>query len=128
MSPLMMPTFRRRTKDRVQLRVSVNDADGNVPIELARVALSRDGRYIADAVTNPAGQARFRDIKAGATVSLHGLSDTTRSSIPSWSTENIALTRCILHSLGTAEKEVVVVGQRDPTSSNYQPDDREPGV
>ncbi len=114
-------------EDRLQLRVSVNDADGNVPIELARVALSKDGRYIADAVTNPAGQARFRDIKAGSTASLPGLWDMTRSSIPLWSTENIRPTRS-LHSLGTAEKEVVVVGQRDPTTSNYQPGYREPGV
>ena len=50
---------------RVQFRVSVNDADGNAPIELARVALSQNGRYVTYAVTNPAGQARFRDIKAG---------------------------------------------------------------
>ena len=108
-------------EDRVQFRVSVNDADGNVPIELARVALSRNGRYIADAVTNPAGQARFRDIKSGSyriTAWFVGY-DTFVDSIivdKEHSTYKIAL-----HSLGTSEKEVVVVAQRDPTSSNINP-------
>jgi len=107
--------------DRLQFRVSVNDADGNVPMELARVALSKDGRYIADAVTNPAGQARFRDIKAGfyrITAWFVGY-DTFVDSITvdkEHSTYKIAL-----HSLGTTEKEVVVVGHRDPTSSNINP-------
>src|SRR5208283_1507514 len=108
-------------EDRLQLRVSVNDADGNVPIEMARVALSRNGKYITYTVTNPAGQARFRDIKAGnyrITAWFVGY-DTFIDSITvdkEHSTYKIAL-----HSLGTAVKEVVVVGQRDPTSSNINP-------
>ncbi len=105
---------------RVQLRVSVNDADGNAPIELARVALSQNGRYVTYAVTNPAGQARFRDIKAGTyriTAWFVGY-DTFVDSITvdkGHSTFKIAL-----HSLGT-QKEVVVVGQREPTASNINP-------
>ncbi len=107
--------------DRLQFRVSVNDADGNVPIELARVALSIDGRYIANTVTNPAGQARFRDIKAGAyriTAWFVGY-DTFVDSITV--DKDHSTYKITLHSLGTTEKEVVVVGQRDPSSSNINP-------
>ena len=108
-------------EDRLQFRVSVNDADGNVPIELARVALSKDGRYIANTVTNPAGQARFRDIKAGTyriTAWFVGY-DTFVDSITI--DKEHSTYKIVLHSLGTTEKEVVVVGQRDPTSSNINP-------
>jgi len=108
-------------EDRVQYRVSVNDADGNVPIELARVALSRNGQYIADAVTNPAGQARFRDIKPGnyrITAWFVGY-DTFVDSITV--DKEHSSYKITLHSLGTSEKEVVVVAQRDPTSSNINP-------
>lgn len=108
-------------EDRLQFRVSVNDADGNIPIELARVALSKDGRYVADAVTNPAGQARFRDVKAGyyrITAWFVGY-DTFVDSVTidkEHSTYKIAL-----RSLGTTEQEVVVVGQREPTASHINP-------
>ena len=108
-------------EDRLQFRVSVNDADGNVPIELARVALSKDGKYIANNVTNPAGQARFRDIKAGTyriTAWFVGY-DTFVDSITI--DREHSTYKIVLHSLGTTEKEVVVVGQRDPTSSNINP-------
>ena len=108
-------------ENRLQFRVSVNDADGNVPIELARVALSKDGRYIADAVTNPAGQARFRDIRAGTyriTAWFVGY-DTFVDSITI--DREHSTYKIILHSLGTTEKEVVVVGQRDPSTSNINP-------
>ena len=108
-------------EDRLQFRVSVNDADGNVPMELARVALSINGRYIADAVTNPAGQARFRDIKPGnyrITAWFVGY-DTFVDSIVVDKEHNTY--KIALHSLGTTEKEVVVVGQRDPSSSNINP-------
>ncbi len=106
---------------RVQFRVSVNDADGNVPIELARVALSQKGRYITYAVTNPAGQARFRDIKAGSyriTAWFVGY-DTFVDSITIDKEHSIY--KITLHSLGTSVKEVVVVGEREPTSSTINP-------
>ncbi|MGA7161117.1 MAG: TonB-dependent receptor [Bacteroidota bacterium] len=109
------------SEDRLQFRVSVNDADGNVPIELARVALSINGRYVADAVTNPAGQARFRDIKPGdyrITAWFVGY-DTFVDSITV--DKEHSTYKIVLHSLGTSEKEVVVVGQRDPSTSNINP-------
>ena len=108
-------------EDRLQFRVSVNDADGNVPIELARVALSKDGRYIADAVTNPAGQARFRDIKPGyyrITAWFVGYDTFVDSIVVD---KEHTTYKIVLHSLGTTEKEVVVVGQRDPSTSNINP-------
>jgi len=108
-------------EDRLQFRVSVNDADGNVPIELARVALSKDGKYLANTVTNPAGQARFRDIKAGyyrITAWFVGY-DTFVDSVTI--DKEHSTYKIILHSLGTTEKEVVVVGQRDPSASNINP-------
>ncbi len=108
-------------EDRLQFRVSVNDADGNVPIELARVALSMNGRYVADAVTNPAGQARFRDIKPGnyrITAWFVGY-DTFVDSIKV--DKEHSTYKILLHSLGTTENEVVVVGQREPTASHINP-------
>jgi hypothetical protein len=50
---------------RVQLRFTVYDAKEKVPIELAHIVLRRDGRYVSDNATNPAGQVRFRDIAPG---------------------------------------------------------------
>ncbi|HTR82330.1 MAG TPA: TonB-dependent receptor [Bacteroidota bacterium] len=107
-------------ENRTQFRVSVFDADGNLPIELARVALSKNGRYLVNAVTNPAGQARFRDIEPG------------RYEITAWFVgydtfvDSIMIDRehttykVALHTLGS-QKEVVVVGQREPTSSHINP-------
>ncbi len=106
---------------RVQFRVSVNDTDGSTPIELARVALSQNGRYITYTVTNPAGQARFRDIKPGnyrITAWFVGYDTYVDSIIVD---KKHSTYKIVLHAMGTAVKEVVVVGQRDPTSSNINP-------
>ena len=48
-----------------QFRVTVTDAEAKLPIELARVDLRRDGRVVAQGVTNPAGQVLLRDIPTG---------------------------------------------------------------
>ena len=46
-------------------RVTVTDAEAKLPIELARVDLRRDGRIVAQGVTNPAGQVVLRDVPTG---------------------------------------------------------------
>ncbi len=53
-------------KKDVQLKVSVLDAAENIPIELARVMIQRNGIVIAQEATNTAGQIRFRNLTAGA--------------------------------------------------------------
>ena len=50
---------------KVQLRITVHEAGNNVPIEQAHIVLRRNGKFIAEDATNPAGQARFRDIEPG---------------------------------------------------------------
>lgn len=49
----------------VSYTVLVYDADHNVPLELARVALRRQGALVAGKVTDIAGRAAFRDIQPG---------------------------------------------------------------
>ena len=49
----------------VQARITVLDADGKLPMELAHVVLRRDGKFVAQDATNPAGLIRFRDIEPG---------------------------------------------------------------
>ena len=107
--------------ERVQYRVSVSDSDGHIPIELARVALSQDGRYVADAVTNPAGIARFRDIRSGGyriSAWFVGYATFVDSVVIDRDHQSYSIS---LHSLGSSEKEVVVVGQREPTASHINP-------
>ena len=53
------------SEGKVQLRISVSDASDKTPIELAHVVLRRGGKFISDEATNPAGQARFRDVEPG---------------------------------------------------------------
>jgi TonB dependent receptor-like, beta-barrel/Carboxypeptidase regulatory-like domain len=107
--------------ERTQFRVTVYDADENVPIELARIALSQNGRYVTDAVTNPAGQARFRDIESGTYritawfVGYNTFVDTIAID-PAHTTYKIGL-----HVVKNSQKEVVVVGEREPAVSNINP-------
>jgi hypothetical protein len=67
-SPAAVKDAKRGSADdtkRVQLRFTVYDAKEKVPVELAHVVLRRDGRFVSDNATNPAGQARFRDVAPG---------------------------------------------------------------
>jgi len=49
----------------VQARFTVLDADGRLPIELAHVVIRRNGRFVTQDATNPAGLIRFRDLVPG---------------------------------------------------------------
>jgi hypothetical protein len=101
------------SSEHTQLRVTVYDSVENVPIELARVALSQNGVYVVNGATNPAGVVRFRDIDVGTYritawyVGYETFSDTI-SIDPEHSTYKV-----LLHPQGNTEKEVVVVGQRE---------------
>ncbi len=53
------------TERGVHFRVSVFDADGKVPIELARIVITRNGKFVSQTATNPVGLARFIDIEPG---------------------------------------------------------------
>ena len=62
----------------IQWKVSVSDSNGNGPIELARVVLKRNGKFISEEATTPTGQARFRTLhqvimscKLGLSVTEH---------------------------------------------------------
>ena len=50
---------------KIQVRVTVTDANDKTPIELAHVVLRRGNKFIGDEATNPAGQVRFRDVEVG---------------------------------------------------------------
>ena len=102
----------------VQFRVSVFDADQHIPIELARVALFRENRMIAQDAANPAGQIRFRDIQSGAytiTAWFVGYETFTDSVIID---ESHSLDSIWLHPQGIQTKEVEVVGQHETSLSH----------
>jgi hypothetical protein len=97
----------------VQFKVTVFDAEGKVPIELARVALQRNGRFLAQDATNPAGQVRFRDLESGKyklTVWFVGYAIFSDSILIN---EQHSSYTVALHSQGTEEKEVNVVATRE---------------
>ena len=49
-----------------EIKFTVYDADEKIPIELARIALQRNGKLIAGEATNTEGQARLHNIKPGS--------------------------------------------------------------
>ncbi|MGA9363957.1 MAG: TonB-dependent receptor [Bacteroidota bacterium] len=97
----------------VQFRVTVSDAEENIPIELARVVLRKNDKFLAQDATNPAGQVRFRDIEPG------------KYSLTVWFVGYITFSDSILideqhtsytvalRSEGTEEQEVKVVAERE---------------
>ncbi|HVN47938.1 MAG TPA: TonB-dependent receptor, partial [Bacteroidota bacterium] len=97
----------------VTFKVNVYDADGKVPIELARIVLTRNGKFISEEVTAPTGQARFRDIAPGSYivqawfVGYRTFSDSTRIDNDHSSLE------ILLQASGNTENNVDVVGQRE---------------
>jgi hypothetical protein len=101
------------TERGVHFRVSVFDADGKVPIELARIVVTRNGKFVSQTATNPVGLARFIDIEPGIYivqawfVGYRTFSDSTRIDKDHGSIE------ILLHASGNTEKDVDVVGQRE---------------
>ena len=97
----------------VHFRVSVFDADGKVPIELARIVLTRNGKFVSQTATNPVGLARFINIEPGNYivqawfVGYQTFSDSMRIDKDHGSLE------VLLHASGNTEKDVDVVGQRE---------------
>ncbi|MFI5251528.1 MAG: hypothetical protein ACHQQQ_03755 [Bacteroidota bacterium] len=51
---------------RIQVRITVLDADEKIPIELAHIVLRRMGKLVAEGVTNPAGQLILHDVQVGS--------------------------------------------------------------
>ena len=102
----------RPANNGVQIRVTVFDAEQHIPLELARVALFRENRLIVQEAANPAGQILFRDIQPGAykvTAWFVGYRTFTDTILID---EAHSIDSIGLHSEGTAQKEVEVVGQR----------------
>ena len=61
-----LPTSAPSGTDRdVHLKVNVYDADGKAPIELTRVVLRKNAKFVSQQATNSVGQARFIDIEPG---------------------------------------------------------------
>ena len=62
MMPNDLPEAASIGKDHgVHIRVSVYDADGKVPIELARIVLTRNGKFAGEAATNLRRQDSHHD-------------------------------------------------------------------
>ncbi len=99
----------------IQWRVTVSDSNGNGPIELARVVLKRNGKFISEEATTPTGQARFRDIVPGNYV-IQAWFVGYRTFTDSITIDNNHTTyQIVLRSQGSSEKEEEIVGQRELT-------------
>ena len=110
-----------RPEQGLQLRVTVYDADAKLPIELARVALRREGRFIIQDATNPAGQVRFRDIRPGTyniTAWFVGYKTFSDSILvdQAHTIDSIAM-----QPTGKQQQEVEVIGQREIPLSHIDP-------
>jgi hypothetical protein len=106
---------------RLQVRVTVTDADEHIPMELVRVAISKNGTYITDGVTNTAGQVRFRDIRQGTyTITSWFIGYQTFVDSIGIDREHVVYT-IAMRPTGIKENEVEVVGQREPSVSHINP-------
>ena len=105
----------------VQARILVIDADQKFPIELARVVLRRNGRFVTQDATNPAGLVRFRDLEPGGYIVsawFVGYKTHTDSILIDESHSSYTFA---LHSEGTEEQEVVVTADRELAVSHIDP-------
>ena len=105
----------------VQVRITVIDTDGKLPIELAHVVLRRNGKFVAQDATNPAGLIRFRDLEPG------------RYNVSAWFVgfknyvDSIMIDEThstfifALRSEGTEEKEIIVTADRELAVSHIDP-------
>ena len=107
------PSASSGTDRGVHIRVSVFDADGKVPIELARIVLKRNGKFVGEAATNPAGQARFIDIEPGIYVLQVWFVGYQTYSDSVHIDNNNASMEVQLHATGNTTSEVEVTGQRE---------------
>ena len=106
------------TEGKVQLKITVRDAGDKSPIELAHIILRKGGKPLGEDATNPAGQARFRDIEPGTYnlmvwfIGYATLLDTI--------TVDQAHTQfeVVLHTQEIKEEGVEVVAQRGFTASH----------
>lgn len=109
------------TPEHLQVRVSVQDRDEHVPMEMVRVALIRDGRSAADGVTNTAGQVRFKDVHPGyyrLTAWFMGYAPYSDSILVA---DGRTVFTVAMHAQGIEESAVEVVGEREPSVSHINP-------
>lgn len=99
----------------VHLKVSVYDVDGKVPIELARIVLTRNGKFVSETATNPAGQARFIDIEPGAYMVQAWFVGYRTFSDSMLIDKNHTSMEIMLHASGNTTNAVEVTGQRELT-------------
>jgi hypothetical protein len=112
--PIDVPSTASSGTDRgVHIRISVFDADGKVPIELARIVLTRNGKFVGEAATNPAGQARFIDIEPGTYVLQVWFVGYRTFSDSLLIDNNHASKEVLLYATGNTTAEVDVTGQRE---------------
>ncbi len=105
----------------VQLRVTVYDAQAKLPIELARVALRREGRFIIQNATNPAGQVRFRDIRPGMYNITAWFVGYTTFSDSILVDESHTIDSIGMQPSGGQQQELEVIGQREIPLSHIDP-------
>ena len=104
-----------------QARFLVVDADQQFPIELAHVVLRRNGRFVTQDATNPAGLVRFRDLEPGR-YSVSAWFVGYKTSIDSiLIEESHASYTLALHSEGAQEQEVEAIADRELAVSHIDP-------
>lgn len=97
----------------VQLKVSVLDAAENIPIELARVMIQRNGTVIAQEATNTAGQVRFRGLTSDTyRITAWFIGYATFSDTIQIGHEDTTVT-IVLHPQNNQMNEVEVTGERE---------------
>ena len=105
----------------VQVRFTVLDADGKLPIEMAHVVIRRNGRFVTQDATNPAGLIRFRDLVPGwynVSAWFVGYSTYIDSLLIDATHSRYTI---VLHSEGKTEQEVVVTGEHELAVSHIDP-------
>ncbi|HUN64877.1 MAG TPA: TonB-dependent receptor [Bacteroidota bacterium] len=101
-----------------EIKFTVYDADENIPIELARIALQRNGKLIAEEATNAEGQARLHHITPGSYtvtawfVGYRIFRDSIRVD------ESHTSFRIDLHIQKREQRGVDIIGERDLGVSN----------
>ncbi len=119
--PVLADVSTTTRDDGMQVRISVSDADQKIPIEMAHVVMRKNKSLAAQDATNPAGLIRFRDIDPGRyIITVWFVGYTTYTDTIQVDRDHSTFS-ILLHSVGTVEQEVEVIGEQDIAISHIDP-------
>jgi hypothetical protein len=112
--PVVLASKADKPDENIEIRVTVTDAEANIPLELARVVLRQGDKLVAQDATNHAGQVRLHEIPPGTyTLSVWFVGYQTYADTLHADAQH-TLVQVALEPDGNNQQVVEVVGSRAP--------------